>query len=87
MWLDLQWTQKELNMEADDFTNEIHDKFDHCLRLPITWKIFPKDVIELALQHYSYLEEEVRARRVSKRVSDAAPVLQQKIRRRKEPWG
>ena len=38
-------------------------------------EIFPKDVIELVLQHYSDLEDEVRIRRISKRVSDAAPVL------------
>ena len=87
MWLDLRWTQRELNTEADDITNEIYDKFDPSLRLPITWDIFPKDVIELVLQHYSELEDDVRLHRISKRINDAAPVLQRKIRRKKEPWG
>ena len=87
MWLDLRWTPRELNTEADDITNEIYDKVGPSLRLPITWDIFPKDVIELVLQHYSELEDEVRLRRISRRISDAAPVLQRKIRRKKEPWG
>ena len=83
----MRWTPRELNTEADDITNEIYDKFDPNRRLPITWEIFPKDVIELVLQHYSDLEDEIRVRRISKRVSDAAPVLQRKVRRRKKPWG
>jgi hypothetical protein len=57
MWPDLRWTLRELNKEADDITNEIYDKFDLNRRLPITWEIFPKDVIELGLQHYSDLED------------------------------
>ncbi len=53
----MRWTLRELNKEADDITNEIYDKFDLNRRLPITWEIFPKDVIELGLQHYSDLED------------------------------
>ena len=87
MWLDLRWTPRELNTEADDITDEIYDKLDRSLRLPITWETFPKDVIELVLQHYSDLEDEVRVRRERKRFADANPVLHRKIRRRKEAWG
>ena len=65
MWLDLRWTPRELNTEADDITNEIYDKFDPNRRLPITWEIWPEDVTELVLQHYSDLEDEVWVRRIS----------------------
>ena len=54
VWLDLRWTPRELNTEADDITNEIYDKFDINLRLPITWETFPKDELRVRKERKSF---------------------------------
>jgi hypothetical protein len=51
MWLNLQWRPREQNSEADDLTNEVYDRFDQSLRIPMCFE----DILECSLVLKRYL--------------------------------
>ena len=46
LWLDLEWTPREANTEADAITNADYSLFDPSLRIDVDWSKFPKKVME-----------------------------------------
>ena len=85
LWLRLQWAPRASNVEADDLTNEVFDKFDPSKRIMVSWDEVPQEVMgPLLLLGKSFMDE-VAARRVVKLKLPAEP-KQAKRRRVVDPW-
>ena len=85
LWLRLQWTPRTSNVEADDLTNEVFDKFEPSKRIMVSWDEVPQEVMgPLLLLGKSFMDE-VAARRV---VKLKLPAKLKPAKRRKvvDPW-
>jgi hypothetical protein len=86
LWLDLQWTPRELNSEADALTNQAFDGFNPELRVPLTWEDVKLDVVSQLLETEARFREEVASLRARKAM---LPTAKAKFRKRriKSVWG
>lgn len=84
LWLDLEWTPRESNIEADALTNNDFTGFDPALRIPVDWDSFPKKVLEDVLAAGLGFEKSIKDMRERQK---SLPTLRKRKRKVPEVWG
>ena len=92
LWLNLTWTAREFNTEADQLTNEDFSGFDLALRIPVVWAELPFHVLSDVLAQGESFAAEIEAKKAAKKLEASAalcPGLRKRKRRpaAKEAWG
>ena len=67
LWLNLDWTPRTDNIEADQLTNEVFTSFDLSLRMDFQWKDVPSTVMTSLLERGETFLEELEGRRASRK--------------------
>jgi hypothetical protein len=68
LWLRLRWQARELNTEADDLTNDVFDKFDLGLRVPVVWGQLDLELMHALLAEGARLYGDLEELRAAKRL-------------------
>ena len=69
VWLEATWLPREQNVEADDLTNDVFDKFDPALRISLDWSTIQMPVMAQLLEQGLAFEQELAVRKSIKRAS------------------
>ena len=83
LWLSLAWRRRDTNVEADDLTNSLFDRFDLKLRIPINLKELDFKVLDGLLELLPHFEKARES--LKKRKEAEAPPAGRKKRRGKRP--
>ena len=89
LWLNLNWTPRLSNTEADALTNEVFTEFDPALRIPVVWHDLPFHVMTSVVADAELFVADLNRAKELKKKSEVAPV-DKRFRKRhkvKEPWG
>jgi hypothetical protein len=79
--LDLEWVPRASNVEADDLTNNIFEKFDMAKRIDLKWKDLDLPVIEqfmIPAEQFFKQVSEIRLRAMSARGLENKPKTRRK---------
>ena len=91
LWLDLEWTPREQNVEADALTNEDFTLFDPLKRIEVNWSVARYPILEKFMARGVELFTELEAARRERREAGVAPKdghgrAKRRKRRESEPW-
>lgn len=86
LWLNLVWTPREDNKEADALTNDEFDGFDPALRIPVRWSEVPADVLKHMVEVGEIFMRDMELRKEERKKRPQAMPWKGK-KREKQPWG